>query len=433
MKPNRILAILMTLVFPMAASAENVVVPLPTAAPQVETHVTQSDEYAIDLEGYYWDNGNVQQSGSFGEYQYPKLSDTEKARVPDMLKRYETGERPKQNVLDKTVDVVVAVYSIPPQDYNGETVYVLLPNRELTDEELLEVIDGYAHLGLTFDANGLSWRNCMRGGGIESARGNAVDESERYRTLTDLCRRQGLQPENPYTPSPSDDGFGEVKLNEDAYNGLDCYGFRPARRLTDDELLAYAAYQLGDDVFSANDYSANEQLARQQLHDLMGAPLSLTRTDESLLNANQMDMYNEDLEVYNGQFISSDSDGEGSSYSALISLADGTLYSAYRFSLNNPTYCDLHLDPFSEHWKDLTRSYIADIRSDDMPVISVESRGEVHLDDSYGVLMVATMQDGSSYELKIFFSTEAVCYVDYRAKAVPQEQVNAFYAENSNR
>ena len=201
----------------------------------------------------------------------------------------------------------------------------------------------------------------------------------------------------------------------------------------DDELLAYAAYQLGDDVFSANDYSANEQLARQQLHDLMGAPLSLTRTDESLLNANQMDMYNEDLEVYNGQFISSDSDGEGSSYSALISLADGTLYSAYRFSLNNPTYCDLHLDPFSEHWKDLTRSYIADIRSDDMPVISVESRGEVHLDDSYGVLMVATMQDGSSYELKMFFSTEAVCYVDYRAKAVPQEQVNAFYAENSNR
>lgn len=68
-------------------------------------------------------------------------------------------------------------------------MFVLIPGRELSGEELLEIIDGYAQLGLTLDANGLSWCNCMH-----------------------------------------DDGIGEMYLDENTYFGLDSYRFWPARR-----------------------------------------------------------------------------------------------------------------------------------------------------------------------------------------------------------
>ncbi len=440
MKSTKVLAILIMLTLPMAASAENVVVPLPTAEPQVQIHVTQTDEYTIDLESYF--NGDMEGNpvaqydadgncvGSVNWEQYPSLNKAERARVPDLLARYANGERPQANVLDKTENVVVAVYALDPAQYQGENVFVLIPGRELTDEELLEIIDGYAQLGLTFDADGFSWRNCMRGGGIECTRGWAGDESERYQTIAELYRRQGLRPETPFTSSPSDDGMGEVTLNADEYSGLDSYRFWPARRMTDNELLQVASVWQKIDA-EAGDYNANEQLARRQLSKLLGAPLALELGYEDFCNANQSNVYNEDLPVYNSQFNAPD----GTYYFVLIDTADGTLYNATAYcKMEQYAYSDLHLDPFDERWLELARQYIAAMRTDGMPIATLESHGEIDIQyGGYGVKVLAVMEDGSSYELSILFQNDALYSVEYRRKAVTQEQIANYYGECYNR
>ncbi len=70
-----------------AAHAEPDVIVLPTLAPDV-TIAVQADEYAVDLSGYYASDTDT--------YQFPSLTDAEKARVPELLTRYANGERPRK-------------------------------------------------------------------------------------------------------------------------------------------------------------------------------------------------------------------------------------------------------------------------------------------------------------------------------------------------
>lgn len=436
MKSKGILGIALALVLPLAAYAENVVVPLPTAAPTVAVTV-QTNEYAIDLESYfsedmegnpiaqYDEDGN--DVGSVNWEQYPCLNSEERARVPELLWRYQGGERPQENVLDKTENVVVGVYALDPEQYQGESVFVLIPGRELTDEELLEIIDGYARLGKTFDADGLSWRNCMRGGGIECTRGWAGDESERAGTIAELYRRQGLRPETPFTASPSDDGIGEAQLDENEYYGLENYRFYPARRMTDDELLQIQAGWLHREEGTGEQYLTNEQAARRELHRLLGAPLAMERGYEEFVNANQLSIYNADLPVYNAQFTVSESQW----YNAIIDTTTGMLYTADAWLVfERYTYSDLRLDPFDERWLTLARGYVAEMRADDMAIAAVESYGEVSIQDGgYGARVLVTMEDGSTYQMDIMFQNEALFSVEYRVTAITLEQVEAVYAD----
>lgn len=427
MRLKRILVITLTLLLPLTACAENVVVPLPTAAVPVVSVAVQSNDYAIDLEGYYSESG----LNDFAD-QAPVLTDEEKARVPDLLARYSGGERPLENVLDKTENVTVGVYALDPAQYQGENVFLLIPGREMTDEELLEIIDGYAQLGLTFDPAGLSWRCCMRGGGIESTRGRTGEEADRSSALAELYRRQGLRPERAFTPSPSDDGVGEVMLNPEEYAGLEGFRFTPARPLTDEELLEKLHDELGDEREAAGDYSANEQLARGLLHDLLGAPLSITRAGEWFGSASEYCLYNDDREVYNGGFTMTDGDGWDYDYTARVDIANGTLYSADMFLIDpdKRAFSDLHLDPFDQRWLDLARGYITAMRSDGMGIITLESRGEIAVQyGGYGVGVLAVMADGSSYDMTILYQDDALEAVEYRAIAVTQEQIDASFAD----
>lgn len=131
-----------------AAQAEPQVTLLPTLPPDVSVTV-DVNPYLTDLTAYYED---------VVEWQQPSLTDEEKARLPDMLSRYQQGERPTQSVLNKTENVSVGVYSLDAADYQGESVFVLLPVRLLTDDELLGLIDAFAQLDLPFDADGLRQR-----------------------------------------------------------------------------------------------------------------------------------------------------------------------------------------------------------------------------------------------------------------------------------
>lgn len=39
--------------------------------------------------------------------------------MPNLLQRYQDGERPQENVLDETENVVVGVYALNPAQYQG--------------------------------------------------------------------------------------------------------------------------------------------------------------------------------------------------------------------------------------------------------------------------------------------------------------------------
>ena len=339
-----------------AAHAETQVTVLPTLAPDV-TIAVQTDEYAVDLSGYYASDTDT--------YQYPSLTDEEKARVPDLLARYANGERPAQSVLNKEDNVSVGVYPLIAEDYQGEPVFVLIPCRDLTDEELLELIDGYAQLGLTFDADGLNWRNCMRGGGIESNRGYAGDEPERVKTLRDLYMRQGLRPEQPFTAIPGDDGIGEIGLNEDDFSGLPGFRLRPCRRMTDEELLRLLQNSIGENIPDTAEYGQYEKQARAQLTALFGAPLSLKLQGESIGKASDSSIYNDDREVYRCTFASADDTQE---YFVLLDTATGLVYNAHGYlaPYDSLAYCDLRPDPFAEKWLALARDEVSAMRGDNL-------------------------------------------------------------------
>ena len=401
-----------------AARAESNVTVMPTLAPDV-TIAVQTDEYAIDLSGYY---GNDAEGTNGGMYQSPSLTDAEKARVPALLARYANGERPAQSALDKTENVSVGVYPLIAEEYQGEPVFVLIPCRELTDEELLELIDGCAQLGLTFDAEGLSWRNCMRGGGIENNRTFAGDEGERAATLKDLYTRQGLRPEQPFTAIPGDDGVGEISLNEDDYCGLDRFSLYPSRRMTDEELLRLIQNSLGENIPDTAAYSKYEGQARAQMKALFGAPLSLKLTYESIGKASDNSVYNDDREVYRCTFGSAD---DTQDYFVLLDTATGLIYNAY-VSLapyDSLAYCDLRADPFAEKWLVIARDAVSAMRSDNLAIASVEAFGESDL--QYGgfcACVTVTMADESCYELRIPFQTERAFSFEYRQVPALLEQ-----------
>ena len=79
-------------------------------------------------------------------------------RANALLDSYQAGTRPQQNVLNKLDNVVVGVYTLKPGDYEGETLFTLLPVNPLTDEQILEVIDAFARSGQTFDPDALSYK-----------------------------------------------------------------------------------------------------------------------------------------------------------------------------------------------------------------------------------------------------------------------------------
>ena len=170
---------------------ENVAVILPTLAPAVNLQIVETEnEYAIDLEAYYGGDYNLPVTS----YQMPAMTPDEIQRTAVAQARYDDGERPATSILNLTENVVISVYELPADQYQAEAIFVILPARELTDDELLQLVDAFAVLQQDFNSASLSWRNCMRGGSIECTRGFTRDEMERSSSLRNLYQRGLINP-----------------------------------------------------------------------------------------------------------------------------------------------------------------------------------------------------------------------------------------------
>ena len=225
MTGKRLIAALCAILLPLAAAAESAVEILPTTPPMPDP-VPGKNEYSFeDLDPYY------EPYSPHLPYMLPEMSASEKLRFADIRRRAEDGEKPDSSVLNKMEGVTVSLIQLPRDQYEGEDWYLILPCREMTDSELLQVAGAFLEAGIRFDPDLLNWRNCMRGGAITETRDWKGDERERFFSLGEQFNRAGLRPETPFTPSVEDDGIGRVWLADDpeSFSGPEYFSFLPAR------------------------------------------------------------------------------------------------------------------------------------------------------------------------------------------------------------
>lgn len=202
--------------------------------------------------------------------QNPGLTSGEIKRAKKLLAAYQSGEASGDgaSVLNASDNVTLGVYPLNAEDYAGERVFVILPNVSITDEQMLAMIDAYAQLGLTFDPEGLSYRNCMRGGGIECTRFLTDEERERFSAIYELIK---------YGKLTGIDASNELNVSLDGryFNGLDGFSFRPYRRITDEEFARQLVAQGVHDESTEMDFDGLERRTRELLTKVFSCPLSM--------------------------------------------------------------------------------------------------------------------------------------------------------------
>ncbi len=174
------------------------------------------------------------------QYRLPRLSDTELERIRELM----TLARNVEGILvgirscaNLTDNVRVGVYPLDPNDFDGETFYVILPDSMLSDEQMLSLIAGFKQLGIPFNPESLNERNCTRLSYWGGTRGLSPEEQERLtvqkaRIVRGQLKRTDIKPESTCLT---------VKTLADINN---VFCFYPYRSLSDDELAAFAMSDL---------------------------------------------------------------------------------------------------------------------------------------------------------------------------------------------
>ncbi len=415
MKKLTIYLFIFMLLFQTAlAVEENVVEALPTSLPNgpVISKISDNVYTPESISALYGDvyTHSVQDNDT----QFPHFVKDELDRFPTVQANWDRGERPKESILNLTENVVLGVYQLKPEDYDGETAFLLIPVTVLSDYQILQIIDAYNQLGIKFDPSMLSFRNCARGGGIEITRLYSDEEHTRRGLLVELIKRQGLKSENPLTPLPNDDGIGTIKLNPDSFNGLESFSFVPFRRLTDDELLS--KLELGKtEAYNPEELNSLENISRKEFARLLGMPLATSLEYEDKGIAGKMNIWLDFVEVYSPQFKTPKVNNAHTNYTGHVDVKTGkVLYgSLYHFDANLKM-SDLTGDPYDAKWQQIAKDYVEGLRNDGVKVKTVEPRGETLLqDDGNGVTIWLTCEDNSFYEARISYQTEQVSNINY--------------------
>ena len=407
------LALCAAMALPVLAAAENTVEILPTTPPMPRPVVETNPYGADDLTAYYEDYGD--------EYALPALTASERERLPEIQRRWEGGERPENSILNLTEQVHVSVIQLPSEQYEGQPCFLLLPNRDLTDEELLQVVDAYGQLGLTLDPDALSWRNCMRGGGIEvGVRSFRDDERERQTELIGLYTRAGLRPETPFTDLVIDDGLGRVALDEEDFNGLEEFHIRPARQLTDEDLLQLIALNRDEIGADPQEMAGYESQLRQELHLLLGMPLSARHgTYETVQPFNSSNLYGDSRLAYPSSFT--EVGGTGRIWRGSIEVATGRLIEGRvvlddRYYGENSMISDIRMDPWDEKWASIAvEAVMAQSVSEESGITEIRNWGEAPMNELHGVEIRIVTANGGVYRARVSYAlSEAMtlCYND---------------------
>ncbi len=420
MKRMLAFSLCLALLLPGMATAENTVEILPTTPPAPVIVIEENDYAFEDMEPFF-QNAIAQGYTTDGNFNYEltRLSPEELEKLPDIQAAYDAGKRPEESVLNKAEEVHVSLITLPPEQYEGESWFLILPNRAMTDEELLQVVDAFAQIGEKLNPDALTWHNCMRMPvGETPMRGFRGDERERYQSIRELYTRGGLRPETPFTRLPGDDGVGVIGLYEEDFNGLDELRFYPARRLTDEELLQLFQFIFGEPAAPAEEMAAYEAQLRKLMNQQMGMPLTAKRTGESLQKANDSNVFGDTRECYSCHFV--EAGGQKREWNGFMDIATGTLIGATSYPdmswLNGETqmYSDVRLNPFDQVWADRARAFVVDMLPEgDANIDRVELCGESTMNALYYPCVRVWMKDGSCYRPELLYAIDAVGFLRF--------------------
>lgn len=243
------------------------------------------------------------------EHQYtsPRMSDGELARYNELYEQLSNGTLSLKDVpscVNKRDinDSSVGVYPLNPEDFAGETFFVILPyNRKMNDQQILSLIASFADLGISFDPDSLNERNCTRTAYSGCTRYLTDEEKSRMAALQDLISRGLLTKE---TISPKAACFYTNPL----YGNEPYFCFYPYRSMSDDELTAFL---LADHTAWEIDPGVIRRLARQQISAVIPLPNDLSLIDSKVTaeqniwpvlsgnKANQYELYFETSAITN--------------------------------------------------------------------------------------------------------------------------------------
>ncbi len=304
---KKMLSLVFALLLPACALAvvEGVVEEAPpvemevAAAPEV-SYLPDASYYAYDTWLPEWENDEewTQSHTNDGEmyedvYQNPRMTAGEAKRALRLLEAYKAGETAYtgESVLEKMENVVVGVYALNPDEYDGETVFTLLPGPQMTDEQLLAVIDAHAQLGLEFDPEKLSYRNCARGGGIETNRFFVEEERTRYEMMAKKIRRGIIATDAAY------EGMLRNPTLDSAYFcGMSDFSIKPYRSMTDEELMSLLMSIGVKDETATTDFDGIERRSRDVLRRTVGTPLSMELSNVNIEGGYIPTLYNAECE-----------------------------------------------------------------------------------------------------------------------------------------
>ncbi|MBR5962468.1 MAG: hypothetical protein IKZ98_15895 [Clostridia bacterium] len=228
------------------------------------------------------ENTNVYQDPqiAYESFVSPWLTDLELAKMREFqaaLKDGEIGYVGPSVINPSTVTSQdVAVFTLNPDDFCGESFYVFLPDSEsASDTQLVALAAAFEELGIDFDPDSLNDRNCCRHCNVLETRNLTDEENNRMQEIQNRIRRGQLKEED----IPAETQILYVEKRTQRAWGLDSktFLFYPYRRMTDDELTLFA---LQDEEVWDVDPEELKAAALKDAGDLINLPRSV-HEDES--------------------------------------------------------------------------------------------------------------------------------------------------------
>jgi hypothetical protein len=207
------------------------------------------------------------------------LSEGELSLLNKMQEAYAQGERPVNKAPALPDKTGFAIIPLDPDDYGGMTEYYILPDRDLTGQELLQLIEHGEEAGVPFTPETFTDKNSMIPGGDTVNRYSPAGESERHLLLYNRFTQEGLRPKAiPVLTFPVS-GPAKIPLNLTS-NGAEAFYLYPLRELTDEELLQNIYLIFGDNQsLDPNEIGRNAAAdaawVRTLAEDVLSMPLSV--------------------------------------------------------------------------------------------------------------------------------------------------------------
>ena len=364
---------------------------------------------------YYW-------------YQEKALHKEELPRLAELKKAYSQGKRAESKAPRLPGDGPLAIIPLDPKEFAGMTEYYILPQGELTDDQLLMLIGYGEEKGEPFTEDTLTTRNCMRELNTHANRNLSAGESKRMDILKRRVYMEGLATVEGeiFADSLPVKSAGVVRFNHDVLGGYMIYLF-PIRELTDEELLKVVSY---DYHFFMNgithidpapekglDPALDTAKLRSFLEEYMGMPIA----SENIYLAYEQ-KNGKDKVIAVASYKTALVGGKDTEYAIVMDKASGNILLAYmmtlklthRFNFGMPSDAPLpEVDLNDPRWAEAACKAVPLIT--ESPIISAKavSMDTRYADEEPGVTVEIRLENGGTCMMNVLIETGLIFYVRY--------------------